>query len=114
MKSQFKHLTYAGLLALASFLACSNVGCAGTTTHESTGEYVDDATITTKVKADLVGDKVVKAREINVNTFKGVVQLSGFVDTSEEKDRAGTIAKSVAGVKDVTNDIQVKPATSSN
>jgi osmotically-inducible protein OsmY len=83
-------------------------GCAGTRTKESTGGYVDDSVITTKVKADLVNDPATKARDINVETFKGVVQLSGFVNTGQEKDRAGEIARNVKGVVDVKNNIVVK------
>jgi osmotically-inducible protein OsmY len=82
--------------------------CAATRTKESTGEYVDDSSITAKVKAELVNDPVTKAREISVETFKGVVQLSGFVNTPEEKDRAGEIARGVKGVADVKNNINVK------
>jgi hyperosmotically inducible protein len=99
------------LLALTIFMPLLSTGCAGTATRESTGEYVDDSTITTKVKADLIGDDTVKAHQITVETYKGVVQLSGFVDTSEQKDRAEQIAKNVSGVKDVTNNITVKPSS---
>lgn len=97
------------LLALASggVLALS-AGCAGTATQQSTGEYVDDATITTKVKTAFVRDEVVKAMQVEVTTFKGHVQLSGFVDTATQKTRAGQIAKGIAGVTDVTNNISVK------
>lgn len=83
-------------------------GCAGTRTKESTGGYVDDSAITAKVKAALVGDPVTKAREISVETFKGVVQLSGFVNTPQEKDRAGELAREVKGVADVKNNINIK------
>ena len=83
-------------------------GCAATRTSESTGGYVDDSVITTKVKAELVNDPVTKARQISVETFKGVVQLSGFVNTSQEKVRAGEIARNVKGVVDVKNNINVK------
>jgi len=83
-------------------------GCAATHTRESTGGYVDDSVITTKVKAELVNDPVTKARQISVETFKGVVQLSGFVNTAQEKDRAGEIARNVKGVVDVKNNITVK------
>jgi hyperosmotically inducible protein len=99
------------LLALAAFLPLFFTGCAETASRESTGEYVDDSTITTKVKADLIGDDTVKAHQITVETYKGVVQLSGFVDTSDQKDRAAEIAKNVPGVKDVTNNIIVKPSS---
>ncbi len=104
--------TYLKVIALGalagSALLTFPVGCAATPTKESTGEYVDDSSITTKVKAELVRDDTTKAREIKVETFKGVVQLSGFVDTAEEKARAGQIASGVAGVKDVKNNIAVK------
>lgn len=83
-------------------------GCAATQTRESTGGYVDDSVITTKVKAELIGDPVTKAYQINVKTFKGVVQLSGFVDTAASKEKAGEIARKVEGVKDVQNDLNVK------
>jgi osmotically-inducible protein OsmY len=85
-------------------------GCAGTSTRESTGEYIDDATITTKVKAAFVKDPVVKAMDVKVDTFKSTVQLSGFVDTSEQKARAEQVARGVTGVQDVKNNITVKTA----
>jgi len=90
-----------GLVALSS-------GCAATPTKESTGEYVDDSTITAKVKAAFIHDDTVKAFDVSVETFKGVVQLSGFVDTSEQKHRAGDLAAGVRGVRDVKNNISVK------
>lgn len=83
-------------------------GCAATSTRESTGEYVDDSAITTKVKSAFAQDPVVKARDVKVETFKGVVQLSGFVDTAQEKSRAADLASGVSGVKSVTNNITVK------
>ena len=83
-------------------------GCAGTPTTDSTGQYIDDSAITAKVKEKLIADDTVKARQIDVNTFKGVVQLSGYVDTPQQKDRAGQLAASVPGVRGVTNSIQVK------
>ncbi len=85
-------------------------GCAGTATQKSTGEYIDDAAITAKVKTDLIGDPVTKARQIDVTTFKGNVQLSGFVDTAQEKARAAQIAAGVSGVTNVTNNITIKAA----
>ena len=90
-----------GLIALQS-------GCAGSPTKESTGEFVDDSTITTKVKAAFVHDDTVKAFDVSVETFKGVVQLSGFVDTAAQKSRAGELAANVRGVRDVKNNITVK------
>jgi osmotically-inducible protein OsmY len=84
------------------------VGCAGSRTKESSGQYVDDSVITSKVKAALVSDPGTKAREISVETFKGVVQLSGFVSSSAEKEKAGEIARNVKGVTGVRNNIVVK------
>jgi osmotically-inducible protein OsmY len=83
-------------------------GCAGSPTKDSTGQYVDDATITTKVKSALLGDGAVKSFEISVQTFKGVVQLSGFVDTEDQRAAATKDAMSVAGVQDVKDNITLK------
>jgi hyperosmotically inducible periplasmic protein len=83
-------------------------GCAGTATQQSTGEYVDDKAITAKVKAEFVRDELVKALDVNVDTFKGVVQLSGFVDTQAQKERAAQIAATVNGVREVKNNVTVK------
>ena len=82
--------------------------CAGSQTKESTGEYLDDSMITSKVKAQLLGDKEVSGLAINVETFKAVVQLSGFAKTEAERQKAAQLARSVGGVKDVKNDIQLK------
>lgn len=97
------------LLALGTGFAFFS-GCAATGTRESTGEYIDDATITTKVKAAFVKDPVVKAIDVKVDTFKNVVQLSGFVDTQEQKGRAEQIAAGVQGVQRVQNNISIKTA----
>jgi osmotically-inducible protein OsmY len=94
--------------ALTGGLTAFTAGCAATPTSDSTGEYIDDSTITTKVKAKLVQDDTVKARQVDVTTFKGVVQLSGFVDTAEQKSRAAELAATVPGVRDVKNNIEVK------
>jgi len=91
------------VILLASFL-----GCASTETQESTGEYIDDAVITTKVKAEIFGDDSLKSSEINVETFKGVVQLSGFVNSRADIDRAEEVARTVKGVSSVRNDMRVK------
>lgn len=99
--------TLAALLVLGTGAATFS-GCAGTATRESTGEYIDDATITTKVKGAFVKDPVVKAIDVKVDTFKSVVQLSGFVDTAEQKSRAEQIAAGVQGVQRVQNNISVK------
>lgn len=93
-------------LALAA--AAAVVGCSGSKTRESTGEYLDDATITSKVKAALLKDEVVKGLDIQVETLKGTVQLSGFADTATEKQRAEAIARDVSGVRAVKNDIRLK------
>ncbi len=95
-----------GLALGGAFLS----GCAGTSTKESTGEYIDNAALTAKVKKALVSDEIVKARDVQVETFRGVVQLSGFVDSEMQKTRAGEVARSVAGVRDVKNNLIVKPA----
>jgi osmotically-inducible protein OsmY len=100
--------TLLALLAISSGLTLLPAGCAGTATRESTGEYVDDAGITTKVKAEFVRDPVVKALDVKVETFKGVVQLSGFVDSQDQKARAEQIARGINGVQSVKNNIAVK------
>jgi hyperosmotically inducible protein len=95
----------------AAFLAVtlvSVVACAPTEKREGTGQYIDDTVITTKVKAALVEDPLTKATEINVETFKGVVQLSGFVASQAAADRAIALARGVAGVKSVKNDMRIK------
>jgi osmotically-inducible protein OsmY len=89
-------------------LLASLLGCASTATKEGTGEYVDDTVITGKVKAAIFGDELLKVNEINVETFKGVVQLSGFVKQPADIARAEEVARSVKGVVSVKNDIQVK------
>uniref|UniRef100_A0ABX1N287 BON domain-containing protein n=2 Tax=Aromatoleum buckelii TaxID=200254 RepID=A0ABX1N287_9RHOO len=97
--------------ALAALALPVVSACAGRGSRESTGEYIDDATITTRVKAALIDDPQVKAREVNVETSRGVVQLSGFVAQSSDAERAVEIARKVPGVKSVRNDIRVKPAS---
>jgi osmotically-inducible protein OsmY len=84
------------------------IGCASTAKKEGTGEYVDDTVITTKVKAAIFGDETLKSSEINVETFKGVVQLSGFVNSQADISRAVEITRTVGGVTSVKNDMRVK------
>jgi osmotically-inducible protein OsmY len=84
------------------------VACASTSQKESTGEYVDDSIITTKVKSQLAADDFLKSFQISVETFKGTVQLSGFVNAQQAVDKAGQIAGGVKGVKSVKNDLIVK------
>ncbi len=95
-------------LVAAMLMLSFVVACAGSRTQESTGEYFDDSAITSKVKAKLLEDKEVSGLAINVETFKAVVQLSGFAKTETERQRAGQLARSVSGVKDVKNDIRLK------
>lgn len=93
---------------LATSLLVSLAACAPTPTREGTGEYVDDSLITSKVKAAFAADPTVKATQVNVETFKGTVQLSGFVDSRESAEKAVEIARSVKGVKAVKNDTVIR------
>ena len=93
---------------LTTLLLMAAVGCASTKTHEGTGQYVDDTVITTKVKAAILEEPGLKSSEINVETFKGVVQLSGFVSSSADISTATKVAHAVAGVTSVKNDMHVK------
>ena len=100
----FKLLTtFVSALVLATLL-----GCASTAKHEGTGEYIDDTVITTKVKAEIFEEPGLKSAEINVETFKGVVQLSGFVSSQANINKAVEVARAVKGVKSVKNDMRVK------
>lgn len=92
----------------AAFTLLGSMGCASTKTHEGTGEYIDDSAITTKVKAAILGEPGLKSAEINVETFKGVVQLSGFVTSRDDIAKAVKVARNVSGVKSVTNNMQLK------
>jgi osmotically-inducible protein OsmY len=82
-------------------------GCAGSSKKESTG-YIDDTVVTTKVKTALFNDKNIKSSEISVETFKGRVQLSGFVSSAESAKRAVEVARRVQGVRVVENDLRIK------
>lgn len=84
------------------------LGCATTQKRETAGQYIDDTTITTKVKTAIFNEPGLKTMQITVNTYKGVVQLSGFVDSSQNADKAGEVARSVTGVAEVKNDLRVK------
>lgn len=86
-------------------------GCAATSDRASTGQTIDDSVITTKVKAKLIEDPVTKAHQISVETFKGTVQLSGFVETAAERTQAERIAKDVDGVKQVKNSLVLRKST---
>ena len=84
------------------------LGCASTSKQEGTGEYVDDTVITTKVKAAIFNEPTLKSAEINVETFKGVVQLSGFVTSKAAENTAVAVVRNVEGVKSVKNDMRLK------
>jgi len=101
LANRFVTLVFAVLLA-------SLLGCAGTSTKEGTGEYFDDTVITTKVKAAIFNEPSLKSAEINVETFKGVVQLSGFVSSPANISRAVEIARGVGGVTSVKNNMRLK------
>lgn len=84
------------------------MGCAATQKHESTGQYVDDSVITSKVKAAIFNESTLKTMQINVKTHQGTVQLSGFVDSAQSVSKAGVVARNVENVKSVKNDLIVK------
>jgi hyperosmotically inducible protein len=98
--------TLVALIASTAMLGMS--ACSSTRTQRAPGEQVDDAALLTKVKSALVADPVTEAGEINVDVNRGVVKLAGFVDTSNEKEKAGQVARNVDGVKSVQNDITVQ------
>ena len=93
---------------LAALLGLLLNACAGSPTEESTGQYVDDSAITTKVKSTLFADPGTSGLSISVETYKGTVQLSGFVHTEAERSRAGALARSVPGVVSVKNDLHLR------
>jgi hyperosmotically inducible periplasmic protein len=109
-------IKFAGLILAASLAAVPismMTGCAVTSGRESAGEYTDDKTTTAKVKTALARDPMVKAHQVNVTTFRGTVQLSGFVDSQEQKDRATQIVQNMEGVKELHNDLVVATGRSS-
>jgi len=93
---------------LLAVLLASALGCASTPTQEGTGEYVDDSVITAKVKTAIFNEPTLKVAEINVETFKGSVQLSGFVKSQADMYKAVDVARSVSGVSSVKNDMRMK------
>lgn len=95
-------------VAAVFFLALAAGGCTSSPRQETVGAYADDALITAKVKTAIFNDPALKATEINVETYHGVVQLSGFVSSRDAELRAAEIARGVSGVKAVTNDIRLK------
>ena len=106
-----KTMTQLGKYLSPLFVAVALVsaaGCASTPTREGTGEYVDDTVITTKVKTAILNEPSLKVAEINVETFKGVVQLSGFVSSQAAATKAVDVTRTVGGVKSVKNDMRIK------
>ncbi len=103
MRSFNRYATFFFVIVLASLL-----GCDSTAKQEGTGEYVDDTVMTSKVKAAIFDDPSLKSAEINVETFKGVVQLSGFVNSREDINKAVQVARGVKGVTSVKNDMRLK------
>lgn len=101
---QLKHLSTI-ILAMAF---TTMLGCASTSKHEDAGEYIDDSVITTKVKAAVLNEPTLKSSEVNVETYKGVVQLSGFVNSEADISKAADVARSVKGVTSVKNDMHLK------
>ena len=93
---------------IAGVVALTLSACAPTSTKEGTGGYIDDPVITTTVKGQLLKDDTLKSTEINVETFKGKVQLSGFVSSPQMANRAVEVTRNVAGVKSVVNNMQIK------
>lgn len=104
-----KKLIVASMMAIG---ALTGAGCAVGGGQSTAGQYVDDATITTRVKARMAEDPNVSAMRISVETLNGTVQLSGFATTQAEKDRAAVLARAVPEVKDVRNNILVRPGSS--
>jgi osmotically-inducible protein OsmY len=102
-----KHFASTTVL-LAAVALTSLAGCASTQKHEGTGQYIDDSAITTKVKAAIFNEPTLKSAEINVETFKGRVQLSGFVSSRANIERAVVVAQGVSGVTSVANDMRIK------
>lgn len=103
MRSFNRFATFFFVIVFASLL-----GCASTSKQEGTGEYVDDTVLTAKVKAEIFNEPSLKSAEINVETFKGVVQLSGFVNSREDINKAVRVARGVQGVVSVKNDMRLK------
>jgi osmotically-inducible protein OsmY len=101
-----KHRILSVLICIA--LVVTFASCASTRTQESSGEYIDDSVITTKVKSALANDDFLKSFKISVETYKGTVQLSGFVNSQQAVDKASQIARSVKGVTSVKNNLIVK------
>ncbi len=107
LTSMNKRNTVIGFLVLLMLIATLGA-CASTPKQESTGDYIDDSVITTKIKSQLANDDFLKSFQISVESRKGIVLLSGFVDSQKAVDKAGQIARGVNGVKSVNNNLVVK------
>ncbi|MEI6746759.1 MAG: BON domain-containing protein [Methylococcaceae bacterium] len=101
-------LKFLNRLLLSAFLLSAMASCANNAKHESTGEYLDDTVLTTKIKSTFLGDSLLKMLDINVKSYKGTVQLSGFIDSQKEVDRAVQLARTIKGVKAVNNSLIIK------
>ncbi len=113
MSSNVTSRTHLPALLIAAMLGSSLIaGCSSTPSQQSTGEAIDDGVVTARIKAKLIEDPVTKAHQINVDTFKGTVQLSGFVETEQARSRALQIAREVNGVKQVKDALQIRKASS--
>ena len=110
MKSHMTFNLHAVTVILMAGMVTLATACAATPTRESTGGYVDDSTITAKIKSDLLQDKNVSAADVHVRTYKGVVDLSGFVNSRQEITEARIVADQVEGVKSVHDNLIVKGA----
>ncbi|KAF1022435.1 MAG: Osmotically-inducible protein Y [Paracidovorax wautersii] len=109
MKNVNNTLRAVAFAIMAGTVVIGTTACAVARDQQTVGAYVDDATITTQVKAKLVEDKTTSAASINVETLNGTVQLSGFAKSSAERSQAAALAQSVKGVKSVRNDVIVRP-----
>lgn len=111
MKKQIRMvmMVAVSVLSVGTLLTTGCKSSDGGSTHRTAGTYVDDSAITAKVKSKMIGDSVVKAHEINVDTFQGNVQLNGFVDNDQQKQRAEEIARNTSGVVNVQNNLQLRP-----
>jgi osmotically-inducible protein OsmY len=103
-----KHLSKIFTAIFLTLTLLTAVGCASTQKNEGTGEYFDDSVVTSKVKAAILNEPSLSSAEINVETFKGVVQLSGFVNSKADINKAVTIVRGVSGVTSVKNDMRLK------
>jgi hyperosmotically inducible protein len=105
--TNMKNILFCFLTLLGAAGVAFTAGCSSTAEHRSTGAFIDDSAITAKVKGAFVADDLVKALDVKVDTYNGTVQLSGFVENDAQRVRAEQIARGTAGVREVTNNIQL-------